>query len=106
STPEDAERFAFVTLRPWREKRGEYVGRYHLGWWPSELSILPGKSENPPGFIEVTPENESLRISDHFRLRDFVTHDQQQDVWPKYVVLREELLDKLELVLRELTARG
>ena len=60
---------------------------------------------NPEGFIEVTPENQDLYVSEHFRLRDFLTHD-QKNVWPKYLVLREELVDKLELVIDDLTAHG
>jgi uncharacterized protein YcbK (DUF882 family) len=44
-------------------------------------------------------------MSEHFRLRDFLTHD-QQSVWPKYLVLREELIDKLELVIDDLNAHG
>ena len=60
---------------------------------------------NPDGFVEVQPENVETRLSAHFRLRDFLTHDQQQ-TWPKYVALEERLIDKLELVLRELRARG
>jgi uncharacterized protein YcbK (DUF882 family) len=53
----------------------------------------------------VTRQNQDARVSEHFRLRDFLTHD-QQDVWPKYVVLRDELLEKLELVIDELNASG
>jgi hypothetical protein len=53
----------------------------------------------------VTPENEDTRVSEHFRLRDFVSHG-QNDVWPKYLVLREPLLDKLELVIEDLNAHG
>jgi hypothetical protein len=44
-------------------------------------------------------------VSEHFRLADFLTHD-QQTVWPKYLVLNESLVDKLELVIQELRARG
>ena len=37
-------------------------------------------------------------MSEHFRLRDFLTKD-QFDVWPKYVVISTRLLDKVELTL-------
>src|SRR5439155_7889517 len=57
------------------------------------------------GFIEVTPANMDTRVSEHFRLRDFLTHD-QQDVWPKYLVLRPQLVDKLELVIARLQLDG
>ena len=47
----------------------------------------------------------SFLVDLHFRLRDFLTHD-QHDVWPKYLVLREPLLDKLELVISDLESHG
>ena len=105
ATVDDPQAFAFVTLKPWRDKRGAYVGPYRMGWWPGERAIVAANYKNPVGFIEVTPENVSTRLSAHFKLRDFLTHDQDH-VWPKYVVLREELLDKLELVLATMQAQG
>lgn len=97
--------FSFVTLKPWVEKKGNYVNTYHVGRWPGERRNMPDNYDNPVGFIEVTPENLDLRLSTHFTLRSFLTHD-QENVWPKYVVMREELLDKLELVLSVLEAQN
>ncbi|HUQ79581.1 MAG TPA: hypothetical protein VM076_00515 [Gemmatimonadaceae bacterium] len=105
ATVDDPQAFSFITLRPWREKRGAYVGPYRMGWWPGERTVVAANYENPTGFIEVTPENRNTRLSAHFHLNDFLTHDQDQ-VWPKYVVLREALLDKLELVLTTMEASG
>jgi len=82
------------------------VGSYRMGYWPGEpASYISGAYDLPEGFIMVTPANRDLRVSEHFRLRDFVTKD-QADVWPKYVVLREVLLDKLELVIEQLRVDG
>ena len=97
--------FSFVTLKPWREKLGSFINTYHVGWWPGERRTMPGNYDNPAGFIEVTPDAADLRLSTHFTLRSFITHDQDR-VWPKYVVMREQLLDKLELVLTNLQAQG
>ena len=98
--------FAFVSLYPFAAKRGDKMGRYRMGFWPGELRVVSsGAYVNPEGFIEVTRENQDTFVSEHFRLRDFITHD-QNDIWPKYLVLREELLDKLELVIADLNARG
>jgi hypothetical protein len=105
SLSHDGSEFYFLTLKPWSEKRGGYVGRYYVGWWPSEGSTPPYNYRNPVGFVEVNREAAEWRISRHFRLKDFLTRD-QPDVWPKYLVLREELLDKLELVLASLEAQG
>jgi uncharacterized protein YcbK (DUF882 family) len=101
----DGSEFAFVTLKPWRDKLGSFINTYHVGWWPGERRTMPGNYDNPVGFIEVTPDIMDLRLSTHFTLRSFVTRDQDR-VWPKYVVMREELLDKLELVLTTLEAQG
>ena len=46
-----------------------------------------------------------LYVTDHLQLADFVTHDSQQDTWPKYVALDPRVLDKVELVLDRLGAR-
>lgn len=97
--------FSFVTLTPWRAKLGSQINGYNIGWWPAEQKAMPSNYDNPEGFIEVTPANIDTRVSAHFKLADFVTHD-QKNVWPKYVVLREELLDKLELVLTTLRGFG
>ena len=98
--------FAFISLIPFTAKSGGRLGDYRVGFWPSERRRARTDAyENPEGFIEVTPETQDLYISEHFQLRDFLTHD-QRDVWPKYLVLREELVDKLELVIDDLGANG
>src|SRR5207237_4170166 len=38
-------------------------------------------------------------------MRDSITHDDQDNVWPKYIALNSRLLDKLELVLAELESQ-
>jgi uncharacterized protein YcbK (DUF882 family) len=99
-------RLSLIRMLPFSEKRGPRIGRYHLGFWPAEGGAARSDSyRNPDGFIEVTQENQNTFVSEHFRLRDFLTKD-QRNVWPKYLVLREELIDKLELVIAELERSG
>ena len=94
------------TMRSFGQKVRAWLNGYRLGYWPQEKGRLRSEAyKNPEGFIEVTPENEDTRVSEHFRLRDFLSHD-QKNVWPKYVVLREPLLDKLELVIEDLNDHG
>jgi hypothetical protein len=96
----------FVTLLPFEDKVSGRVGDYRVGFWPEERGRSTSEAyENPDGFVVVTPQNADLQVSEHFRLRDFLTHD-QQDVWPKYLVLKEALVDKLELVIEDLESRG
>ncbi|MGQ0764348.1 MAG: D-Ala-D-Ala carboxypeptidase family metallohydrolase [Gemmatimonadota bacterium] len=94
--------FSFINMLPFAAKNAGRIGSYRVGSWPAERR---GVGSLPEGFIEITPENQETRVSEHFRLRDFLTHDQQH-VWPKYLVLREALVDKLELVIADLKARG
>ena len=94
--------FSLITLLPFGSKDGGRLGRYWMGKWPAERS---GRGTVPEGFIEVTATNQHTRVSQHFVLRDFLTHDQEQ-VWPKYLVLREALVDKLELIITDLEDRG
>jgi hypothetical protein len=59
----------------------------------------------PPGFIKVTRATVGTRVSEHFRLGDFLTKD-QPNVWPKYLVLDLKLVDKLELLIAALGEAG
>lgn len=98
--------FSLITMRSFADKIAGSVDGYRIGFWPEERGRLRSDAyENPEGFIEVTQQNQDIRVSEHFRLKDFLTHD-QKDVWPKYLVLREPLLDKLELVIADLEDHG
>jgi hypothetical protein len=97
----DGDPFYAVSLLPYGAKSGSELKSYRMGSWPD---ARPGYTP-PAGFIEVTPENQHVAISDQFRLADFLTHD-QADVWPKYLVVQSTLLDKLELISAELERRG
>jgi hypothetical protein len=97
---------SLITLVPFDQKESGRLGTYRMGFWPAEKRTARSSAyENPEGFIEVTRDNQNTPISEHFRLRDFLTKD-QGDVWPKYLVLREELVDKLELIIDDLGTRG
>lgn len=99
--------FSLITLRPASDVRRGRLGLYFIGNWPRTAVTRGGRVayRAPNGFIQVTQANEDTRLSEHFRIRDFLTHD-QADVWPKYVVISMKLVDKLELVLADLDAHG
>ena len=99
--------FSVIRLVPLTEKRGGRIGRYVIGDWPYERGGQPrGPQYAPPaGLVRVTPENQDVQVSEHFRLRDFLTKG-QNDVWPKYVAMSPRLLDKLELTIQELKDTG
>lgn len=91
-----------AVMVPFQAKIGNWLNGYNIGTYLSERLGRP--NGRPEGFLEVTPENADLPVSRHFRLSDFITHDEQGDVWPKYVALNPRLLDKLELVVAKLAA--
>jgi uncharacterized protein YcbK (DUF882 family) len=103
----EVERLSLVTLVPFSEKKDSRIGLYYLGNWPYEGGEKPRSSAyaSPEGFVEVTLENRDQHVSEHFRLRDFLTKG-QSDVWPKYLVIDPKLIDKLELVIQELESQG
>lgn len=99
--------FSIITLVPFSNKRSGRIGLYYLGSWPFERGGRPPRPgyANPSGFIEVTQQNENTQVSEHFKLRDFLTKT-QHNVWPKYLLLNPKLLDKLELTIAELERTG
>ena len=90
-----------AVMVPFEEKVAGQLNGYRIGTYIAER-FGRHDHERPEGFLEVRPENLDLQVTKHLRLADFVTHDDQADVWPKYVVLNPRLLDKLELVIADL----
>jgi hypothetical protein len=88
-----------VVLVPFSRKVGSMLNGYRIGTYVAERFA---QHDHPPGFVEVREGDVDLRVSEHLRLGDFITHDHQDEVWPKYVALNPRLLDKLELVLAKL----
>ena len=105
--------YSLISIRPRSDKQNGRVGLYYIGNWPGESgkrvaapkAAPPARYQPPSGFIEVTPQTADTKVSEHFKLRDFLTHD-QPNVWPKYLVLELRNVDKLELVLSDLASRG
>lgn len=77
------------------DNSGDALDGYRIGRY--ETSARPGdaRSAPPAGLVKVTPTNRNTRLSAHFRLGEFPCH-QQPAHWPKYVLVRPHLLEKLE----------
>jgi Peptidase M15 len=78
---------------------GFRIGRYE----PRALRGDPGYAR-PQGLVEVTEANRGTFVAPHFTLGQFVS--KQPGGYPKYLVLRERLLLKLELLLEEVSRLG
>lgn len=94
---------AFV-LVPFSQLSGEYLNGYRIGQYPSRALRGLAIYRPPRGFIEVTRANENTLVSPHFRLKQFLC--KQGGAYPKYVVLSEALLQKLEFLLERVNAAG
>lgn len=80
------------------------LGDYRIGEYPAvplrgDPVYLP-----PRGLVEVTAANANTPVSPHFTLAQFLC--KQEGSFPKYVVLREHLLLKLELLLELFNQAG
>ena len=94
-----------VTKVPTEAKQNGSLNGYRIGQYP-EQPLRGNPIYLPPsGKIEITPEMMDVRVSPHFTLGQFLCK-QQPDHWPKYMVLREGLIAKLEVILAEVNARG
>ncbi len=83
--------------------RNGHVNGKLIGEYPPPLSDDP-LYLRPDGFIEVTQENISTRLSPHFTLGQFASST--DDKFPRYIVLRERLLLKLEALLERVNENG
>jgi len=75
---------------------------YRIGDYPGERFKGLAIYDPPSAFVEVTRENADTPVSPNFTLGQFVC--KQGSGYPKYLVLRPELVQKLEVVLGELSA--
>lgn len=82
--------------------RDEALNGYRIGQYPKDPFRGLAVYRPPQAFVEVTPDNADARVSPNFTLGQFVC--KQGSGFPKYVVLRPQLLQKLEVVLGELNA--
>jgi uncharacterized protein YcbK (DUF882 family) len=88
-----------AVMVPFRQKIGATLNGYRIGTYLAERL---NRYDHPDGFLEVREADVDIKVSKHLKLGDFITHDGQVDVWPKYVALNPRLLDKLELVFEKL----
>lgn len=92
--------FVLVPYRRTETLFGYRIGRYQQ----TGLAAQTANYAVPEGFIEVTPANLSTPVAPHFTLGQFVA--KQSSNYPKFLVLQERLLLKLELLLDSVQARG
>ncbi len=104
SSRTDSVTMNIFVMVPRNAKKNGAINGYRIGNYPA--TPLRGRKEylTPSGFIEVTPENEDTYISPHFQLKQFLC--KQAGNYPKYVVLQERLLIKLQIILERVNEKG
>jgi hypothetical protein len=83
-------------LVPFEDVRDGRLNGYRIGSYPPKTQ--------PIGFVEVTAENLRTKLSPHFELRQFLC--KQPGGFPKYVVISEALILKLERIITALDHAG
>lgn len=91
-------------LRPAAEIEDGVLEGYRIGDYPDAPYRGLDVYRAPRGFIEVTPEMTTMEIAPHFTLGQFLC--KQAGGWPRYAVVQERLLIKLERILAEVNRAG
>jgi len=84
--------------------KNEHLNGYKIGKYPTILTDRPFVTKPPSHYIEVTDRNRNVSVSPHFKLGQFLC--KQAGAFPKYLVLDEVLILKLEMILEEVNRRG
>ena len=103
-SPADSIILNAIVMVPLEQMRGGKVDGYTVGDFPTKPYREMPQYLPPRGLIQLTPENADTRVSPHFTLGQFPA--KAPDGYPKYLVLSEKLLLKLELLLEEARRRG
>jgi len=98
-------RLNVFAMHPASGARDGQLNGFRIGQYPAtplrgDPIYLP-----PKGYVELNEQTASLELSPHFRLSQFPSK-QAPDAYPKFLVLRETLLLKLELLLEDVNRRG
>ncbi len=82
---------------------GSTLNGYKIGAYQTKPLRQNPRFVPPKGLIEVTEASADVQISPHFKLGDFACH---QTGDPKYLLLDERLVLKLEMLLEEVQQAG
>jgi hypothetical protein len=89
-------------LVPASQVKNGWLNGYQIGSYPPASA----RYTPPKGFVEVTKDNEDTKVSPHFKLKQFICKQDTLTDFPKYVVLEQRLLLKLETILERVNRMG
>ena len=88
-------------MYPYSDMKGGKLNDYYIGQYPNSDNPIYAK---PKGFVEITDKNKNTMVSPHFVLQDFKC--KQVGGYPKYVVMSQRQLLKLEMVIEQINLAG
>jgi hypothetical protein len=100
----DTMRINVFVMVPYKQLRKGALNGYRIGEYPGEREIGGVIYRRPRGFVEITEANRSTQLSPHFTLGQFECN--QSEAYPRYVVLNEFLVTKLEAIVDGLRQYG
>jgi uncharacterized protein YcbK (DUF882 family) len=96
--------FAAFVMVPAKAVRNGVLNGFRIGFYPAKPLKGNPIYVQPRGFVEVSKENEDMKISPNFRIKEFLT--KQKSGYPKYAVVDERLVFLLEAIGAHLEPRG
>ncbi len=93
----DSMRINVFVMTPYAELRKGILNGYRIGAYPVEREIGGVIYRRPRGFVEITEANRGTQLSPHFKLGQFECP--QSSGYPRYAVLTEPLVAKLEAIV-------
>jgi hypothetical protein len=93
-------------MAPFTDVRNGYLNGYRIGNYPPKPLNGNPLYLPPTGFVEVTKKNRDTKLTPHFKLKQFLCKEDLSDSYPKYVVIKERLLLKLEAILEQVNRWG
>ncbi|QQD17830.1 hypothetical protein I6N98_16030 [Spongiibacter nanhainus] len=105
SANEQAMQINVFVLEPINKIKKGWLNGYQIGNYP--VKAFRGLPEYlpPPGLFAVNPENADIAVSPHFVLGQFICKQATQSR-DKYLILRPEMLLKLETILQATNRSG
>lgn len=82
----------------------EKLNGYRIGRYQQKPFKHNPVYNRPLGFVELTQDNRNVPVSPHFTLGQFV--GKQTSGYPKFLLLKERLLLKLEMILEAVNQKG
>lgn len=97
-------RLNMLVLRPASDLKNGYMDHYRIGRYQQLPLRGLAVYRAPRGFVQVEESMRDLRVSPNLTLGELLC--KQTSAWPKFLVLREETLVKLEQLLALVNEKG